>query len=89
MKGKTASKKKATKPIALCATQMWVKTTDGASHPVVAIAHRQKWVVGMVMSPTSPHLVASGTRKGHPATELRQATRTLLTCCGGGCGVLI
>ncbi len=40
----------------------------------------------MVTSLTSPPPVASGTRKGRPARELHRATRTLLTCCGGGRG---
>ncbi len=43
-KGKTTSKKKATKPIDLRATPMWAKMTNGVSHRIVAIAHGQKWV---------------------------------------------
>ncbi len=45
-KGKTSSKKKAAKPIDLPATPMWAKMTKGASHCIMAMAHRQKWVVG-------------------------------------------
>jgi hypothetical protein len=45
-KGKMTGKKKATKPINLCAMPMWAKMTDGPSHCVQAIAHGQKWVVG-------------------------------------------
>jgi hypothetical protein len=45
-KDKTTGKKKAAKPVDLRVTPMWANTTNGAtSHPVVAIAHRQKWVV--------------------------------------------
>jgi hypothetical protein len=44
--GKTTGKKKSAKPVNLCATPMWAKTTNGASHCIVAIAHGQKWVVG-------------------------------------------
>jgi hypothetical protein len=44
-KGKTPSKKKATEHIDLCTTPMWVKTTNGTRHCIVAITHRQKWVV--------------------------------------------
>jgi hypothetical protein len=47
-KGKTTGKKKAAKPVDLCATPMWTKTNDGTSHHIVAIAHGQKWVVGNV-----------------------------------------
>jgi hypothetical protein len=45
-KGKTTSKKKAAKPVDLCAALMWAKTTNSASHCIVAIAHGQKWVSG-------------------------------------------
>ncbi len=44
-KGKTTGKKKAAKPVNLCAMPMWAKTTDNTSHRIVAIAHGQKWVV--------------------------------------------
>ncbi len=44
--GKTTGKKKATKPVNLCATPMWANATNGACHCIVAIAHGQKWVVG-------------------------------------------
>jgi hypothetical protein len=45
-KGKTTGKKKAAKPIDLCMMPMWAKTTNGASHCVMAITNGQKWVVG-------------------------------------------
>ncbi len=45
-KGKMTSKKKAAKPVNLCVKPMRAKTTKGASHHIVAITHRQKWVVG-------------------------------------------
>ncbi len=45
-KGKTTSKKEAAKPINLCAMPIWAKTTNVASHHVMAIAHGQKWIVG-------------------------------------------
>ncbi len=68
-KGKTTGKKKAAKPVDLCSTPMWAKTTDGASHCVVAIAHRQKWVASNAATingdvTNSPCRVASNTRKG-------------------------
>jgi hypothetical protein len=37
-KGKTTSKKKATKPINLHAILMWAKMTNGTSHCAMAIA---------------------------------------------------
>jgi hypothetical protein len=40
----------------------------------------------MVMSPTSPRPVVSGTIKSRPAGELHRAAWTLLTCRGGGHG---
>ncbi len=43
--GQTTNKKKAAKPVDLCMTLMWGKTTNSASHPVVAIAHGQNWFV--------------------------------------------
>jgi hypothetical protein len=64
-KGRTTGKKKAAKPIDLCLTLMWAKTTNGASHCVVGLSTTPQ--PSMVMLPTSPCLVASGTRKGHPA----------------------
>ncbi len=45
-KGKMTGKKKAAKPINLCTMPMWAKTTNGASHCIMAIAPGQKWVVG-------------------------------------------
>jgi hypothetical protein len=46
-KGKTTGKKKAAKPIGLCAALLWVKTrTNVASRCIMAITHGQKWVVG-------------------------------------------
>ncbi len=45
-KGKMTGKKKAAKPVNLCAMPMWAKMTNNPSHCVMAIAHRQKWVVG-------------------------------------------
>jgi hypothetical protein len=47
-KSKMAGKKKAADPVDLCTMPMWAKTTNGAIHCVVAIAHGQKWVVGNV-----------------------------------------
>ncbi len=45
-----AGKKKAAKPVNLRTTPMWEKTTNGASHCVVAIAPGQKWVAGNAMT---------------------------------------
>ncbi len=45
-KSKVTKKKKAAKPVNLCALPMWVSTTNLKKHRVVAIAHKQKWVVG-------------------------------------------
>jgi hypothetical protein len=40
-KGKMTSKKKAARPIDLCTTPMWAKTTNGANHCIMAIAHKK------------------------------------------------
>jgi hypothetical protein len=88
-KGKTTSKKKATKPI--------MQHRCGLRQPVAQVITLWQSSTGrsglsamprssMVTSPTSPSLVTSGTRKGCLARELHQATQTLLTCRGGGCG---
>ncbi len=45
-KSKATKKKKATKPVDLRASPMWVSTTNLKKHCIVAIAHEQKWVVG-------------------------------------------
>jgi hypothetical protein len=45
-KGKMTGKKKATMPVDLQAMPMWLKTTDGASQCIMAIAHGQKWAFG-------------------------------------------
>jgi hypothetical protein len=45
-KSKATKKKKASKPINLRASPMWVLMTNLKKHRVVAIAHKQKWVVG-------------------------------------------
>ncbi len=52
-KSKATKKKKAAKPINLCALQMWVLTTNLKKHHVVAIAHEKKWVVSNVDTITS------------------------------------
>ncbi len=41
-KSKTIGKKKAAKPIDLRPMPIWAKTTDGASHCIVATTHGQK-----------------------------------------------
>jgi hypothetical protein len=41
-KGKMTGKKKAAKPVDLCVLPLWAKTTNSASHHVLAIAQRQK-----------------------------------------------
>ena len=45
-KSKAPKKKKATEPVDLCTTPMWSVTTNGGSHCIVAMAHKQKWIVG-------------------------------------------
>jgi hypothetical protein len=42
----TTKKKKATKPVDLRTTPMWVSMTNVKKHHVVTIAHKQKWVAG-------------------------------------------
>jgi hypothetical protein len=44
-KSKATKKKKASKPVDLHASPMWVSTTNLKKHCIVAIAHKQKWVV--------------------------------------------
>jgi hypothetical protein len=45
-KSKATKKKKTAKPVNLCASPMWVLTTNLKKHRIVAIAHEQKWIVG-------------------------------------------
>ncbi len=52
-KSKPATKKKkASESVDLCKNPVWVTSTDGKRHRVVAIAHEQKWVAGIAATIT-------------------------------------
>ena len=70
----------------LCAMPMWAKMTNSASHPAVAIARKQKWVIDNAMMITDnaadePLSSCQWYQKRPSSERIAPGDPDLRTCC--------